>query len=173
MLSPRDALIEEFGLFFERYGLARTFGRVYGLLLLADEPQLSLEEIARALNLSKASASTVTRQLQAMGMIQRAALPGDRRTYYRIAEDAHIRLMELKLQASLVLAALVQKGAHLEGLGPLACRRLKRMARFYDEVTSLIQSFFQTYRDPEEVEGCGSDAQENTKDKTPGRSYGP
>ena len=48
MLSPREQLVEEIGLFWEGYGLARNFGRMHGLLLLSDAPHLSLDEIAEA-----------------------------------------------------------------------------------------------------------------------------
>ncbi|HEU4741552.1 MAG TPA: MarR family transcriptional regulator [Meiothermus sp.] len=152
MLSPRDQLIEDFGLFFENYGLPRIFGRIYGLLLVTDQPHLSLEQIAQELNISKASASTMARQLQAMTMIQKSTVPGDRRDYYRVCDDAHIKTVHMKLNAALALSSLIQKGAKLEGLAPATRKRLKRMEHFYNEVALVIDKFFQHYREPEEVE---------------------
>lgn len=152
MLSPRDQLIEDFGLFFENYGLPRIFGRIYGLLLVTDQPHLSLEQIAQELNISKASASTMARQLQAMTMIQKSTVPGDRRDYYRISDDAHVKTVHMKLNAALALSSLIQRGARLEGLSAATHKRLKRMEHFYSEAAAFIDEFFKNYREPEEVE---------------------
>lgn len=152
MLAPRDKLIEDFGLFFEQYGMPRIFGRMYGLLLVTDAPHLSLEQIADELNISKASASTMARQLQAMYIVEKSTVPGDRRDYYRAADGHHIKTVQMKLNASLALSALIQRGARLEGLSPPTRKRLKSMEYFYNQVAVLIDNFFENYREPEEVE---------------------
>jgi DNA-binding transcriptional regulator GbsR (MarR family) len=152
VLSARDQFIEDFGLFFEKYGLSRIMGRIYGLLLISDAHHLSLEQIARELNISRASASTVARQLEAMTLLQKSTVPGDRRDYYRVAEDSHIRTVRLKLNSALSFSSLIQKGAQLEGIAPTTRQRLKRMEHFYNEIAEVINAFFQNYRAPEEVE---------------------
>ena len=90
MLEPREHVIEDFGLYFEQYGLQRILGRIYGLLLITDVPVLGLDDMAQQLGISKASASTSTRQLQAFTLIEKVGLPGDRRDYYRVSSDAQI-----------------------------------------------------------------------------------
>lgn len=152
MLTPREKLIEDFGLFWERYGLPRILGRMYGLLLLSNEPHLSLEQIAQELNVSKASASTMARQLQAMTMIEKSTVPGDRRDYYRAADAGHIKTVQMKLNAALSLSSLIQRGVRLEGLNPKTRKRLKNMEHFYNQVAVVIDQFFENYRDPEEVQ---------------------
>ncbi|MBF6595483.1 MAG: MarR family transcriptional regulator [Thermaceae bacterium] len=152
MLSPRDKLIEDFGLFFENYGLPRIFGRMYGLLMLSDEPHLSLEQIAEGLKISKASASTMARQLQAMTMIAKSTVPGDRRDYYRVTNDSHIKTMHMKLNAALALSSLIQRGAGLKEVSPQTQARLERTRHFYDELAVAIDHFFENYRPPQEVE---------------------
>lgn len=150
MLSPREQLVEEIGLFWEGYGLARNFGRMHGLLLLSDAPHLSLDEIAEALKISKASASTVARQLHAMTLISKSSVPGDRRDYYRISDDTHIRSTEQSLRGGLRLAGYVERASRLEGLSPEARRRLRRMEHFYEALLGTMEAFFRDYRDPEE-----------------------
>jgi len=152
VLSPRDQLIEDFGLFWERYGLPRILGRMYGLLLLSDEPHLSLEQIADELRISKASASTIARQLQAMTMISKSTVPGDRRDYYRVAEDTHVKSTQESLRGALALARYVERAARLESLSPQTRRRLRRMEHFYEALAEVIENFFQNYRDPEDEE---------------------
>jgi hypothetical protein len=64
-MSPEEAeFVDRLGLFFELLGAARTMGRVYGWLLICDPPQQSLTQLAEALSVSKASVSTVARQLR-------------------------------------------------------------------------------------------------------------
>ncbi|MDT4998662.1 MAG: hypothetical protein QOK12_767, partial [Mycobacterium sp.] len=71
-MSPEEAeFVDRFGLFMERLGATRTMGRVYGWLLICDPPRQSLTELAEVLSVSKASVSTVARQLQEGGMIER------------------------------------------------------------------------------------------------------
>lgn len=123
---------------------------MYGLLLLSNEPHLSLEQIASELNISKASASTIARQLQAMTMIAKSSVPGDRRDYYRIADDTHIKSTQESMRGGLALAGFIERAANLEGLHPATRKRLRRMEHFYEALAQTIENFFQSYRDPEE-----------------------
>lgn len=74
-------LIAAVGNLCRRLGLPRTVGQIYGLLYLSPQP-LSLEEIAEGLGISKASASTGTRQLLALGAIKKVWVPGNRRDLF-------------------------------------------------------------------------------------------
>ncbi len=76
-------LAEEFGLLFEEMGRTRMDGRVSAWLLLADPPVQSLTEIATALGVSKAAASTAARSLLQTGMVERVSEPGRRGDSYR------------------------------------------------------------------------------------------
>ncbi|MCK6499525.1 MAG: hypothetical protein L6Q38_08615 [Nitrospira sp.] len=71
---------------FQRLGLPRSTGQVYGILFSSTKP-LSLDEIAEALTISKTSASTATRQLLTLSMIRQAWLPGDRKDYFEARTD--------------------------------------------------------------------------------------
>lgn len=67
-------------------GLPRSVGQIYGLLYLSVEPQ-SLDDMARILGVSKASASTGARQLMAWGAIKHVWVHGDRRDYFEVVLD--------------------------------------------------------------------------------------
>ena len=72
------------------FGLPRSLGQIYGLLYLAAEP-LSLDDIAELLGISKASASTGTRQLAAWGGIRQVWVHGERRDHFEVeAELGHL-----------------------------------------------------------------------------------
>jgi DNA-binding transcriptional regulator GbsR (MarR family) len=68
------------------FGLGRMIGRMFALLYLSPHP-VSLEEIATRLEVSKASASIVVRQLFDFQAVRLVALPGDRRDFYEAEVD--------------------------------------------------------------------------------------
>src|SRR5688572_16675440 len=96
-MSPEEAeFVDRVGLFFEMAGGPRTMGRVYGWLLICDPPQQSLTELAGALSVSKASVSTVARQLQEGGMIER--LPSSTRQHrYRVTPGGFTSVLNAQL----------------------------------------------------------------------------
>jgi DNA-binding transcriptional regulator GbsR (MarR family) len=84
--------VERMGLICEREGMARSAGRIFGLLLVGGRP-FSLDEIAEKLQASKAGASTNCRMLEQFGMIERVSSLGDRRDFYRVRDDPWEHMM--------------------------------------------------------------------------------
>lgn len=71
-------------------------GRVYGWLLICDPPQQSLTALAAALSVSKASISTVARQLLEGGMVERLPSP-NRQHLYRVTPGGFTSVLETQL----------------------------------------------------------------------------
>lgn len=82
----KDRLIDAGGRFSQDLGLGRIVGQMLVYLYLTDGP-CSLDEIGESLGLSKASSSIAARQLERLGMIVRVWKKGDRKSYYRTAEN--------------------------------------------------------------------------------------
>lgn len=71
-------------------------GRVYGWLLICEPPHQSLTQLADALSVSKASVSTVARQLQEGGMVER--LPSaTRQHHYRVTPGGFTSVLGAQL----------------------------------------------------------------------------
>lgn len=68
------------------FGFNRVAGQVLACLYLTDGAA-SLDDLEGALRLSKAAVSLACTQLQRLGLIQRVRTPGDRKRYYRSADD--------------------------------------------------------------------------------------
>ena len=97
VLAPAVArYVERMGLLWEAEGLPRIAGRIIGFLAMQPEAA-SLDEIAAALGVSKASVSADARQLVRLALVERVGRPGDRRDYYAIAPDMPARVVALKL----------------------------------------------------------------------------
>jgi DNA-binding transcriptional regulator GbsR (MarR family) len=84
--KARLEFIEAGGRLCQLLGLPRSTGQIYGLLHLSPKP-LSLDEIASLLSISKASASTGTRQLISWHAVRQVWVQGDRRDYFESVED--------------------------------------------------------------------------------------
>ncbi|GAA2852700.1 hypothetical protein GCM10010517_10440 [Streptosporangium fragile] len=96
-MSPKESeFVDRMGLVIERLGGPRTMGRIYGWLMICDPPHQSLTELATALGVSKASISTVARQLQEAGMIERFPAP-NRQHRYRITPGGWARVLRVQL----------------------------------------------------------------------------
>jgi DNA-binding transcriptional regulator GbsR (MarR family) len=88
--------VDRMGLATESDGLSPIAGRLFALLLLANEPK-SLDELATALDVSKASVSTDARRLLERGIAERVTRAGDRRDYYELAPDFFVRIVQSRV----------------------------------------------------------------------------
>ena len=116
------AFVEEMALFLEREGLPRMAGRIFAWLLVCDPPLQSAAALATALRASKGSISTMTALLVRARLIERVALPGERRDYFRVRPRA---MSELMLEATARLTAfrrLSEAGLDLLAGAPAARR---------------------------------------------------
>ena len=140
-MSPEEAeFVDRFGLFMEMLGGPRTMGRVYGWLLICDPPQQSLTALAQALSVSKASISTVARQLQEGGMIER--LPSSTRQHlYRVTPGGFSSVLDTQL-------ALMKPGIDVAdfGLSVLDTDRAEQRERLED-FRDFCEFSAQDYRD--------------------------
>lgn len=137
-MQPEDRFIERMGQLFERDGLARIAGRIFGRLLLAVGP-MSLDDLVSGLQVSKASVSTNTRLLDRLGMVERLTFPGDRRDYYEVSEGVHERMLELRLQRFQATRELLGEGLRTEAAeDPQVRRRLEQFGEFFDRMVEAI-----------------------------------
>lgn len=84
--KARHEMIEACDRLCQLLGLPRSVGQIYGFLYMSPKP-VSLDDLVEALGISKASASTGTRQLTSWGAIRQVWVPGDRRDFYETIVD--------------------------------------------------------------------------------------
>jgi DNA-binding transcriptional ArsR family regulator len=84
--EPQRRFVDDLGHLYARYGIPVTFGRVFALLLLSDEP-ISLDDLAARLEVSKSAVSVTTRDLERVGIVRRLTRPGSRRVLYEANDD--------------------------------------------------------------------------------------
>lgn len=81
MAAYEEGLVAVFADLAELFGNPRSYGQIYGLLFSSEEP-LTMEEIARRLDISQGSISQGLRQLEAFGAIVKERNNGSRQALY-------------------------------------------------------------------------------------------
>jgi len=82
LTDKQRELIERLGVFSEQEGAPPAEARIMALLLVADEVQLTFDQIRELLNISKSAASTCLNTLLATQKITYTTRPGDRKRYF-------------------------------------------------------------------------------------------
>jgi DNA-binding transcriptional regulator GbsR (MarR family) len=127
MDRAQRSFIDRMGLATEADGLSPIAGRLFALLLLADAPQ-SLDDLAGALDVSKASVSTDARRLLERGIVERVTRTGDRRDYYELAPDFFARIVQARVNRwRRILALADDVRANASDLSPVARDRIDAM----------------------------------------------
>lgn len=116
------------GLMFEMVGMPRMAGRIFGWLLISDPPQQSSGSLAKVLQASKGSISSMTRLLIQIGLIERVSLPGQRRDYFQIKPNAWTQLTKQRMAQVTAFRQLAEKGLDLmSNASPELKQRLQEM----------------------------------------------
>lgn len=139
-------LVDAGGRFAQEFGFSRIAGQVLMLLYLTDGPA-SLDDLEAALALSKAAVSMACSQLESLGLVARVRFRGDRRRYYRSAENlskaltvgiaGFVRTEVARLDTELRMAASALDGG--DGTAFLK-RRVERLTRLGGWVESILGS---------------------------------
>ena len=141
--SEKDAVLDHFGHMYEKIGSTYTIGRCYGLCLLAESP-ISQDRFCTELHLSQSVVSTTVRQLLHIGVLEKTRIKGSRKLHYKVpahaaqlAGSATVAKMTL-FEEALVMASLLE-------LGEVATARIKDQRLFYQELSTVVLDFVQTY----------------------------
>lgn len=121
----------------QMFGLSRTAGRLWGVLLISEQEQLSVEELMECVGASRGSVSTLARMLEGIGLVERVTVRGDRKHYYRAADAQSLILAELSSMKT--FSRMMQTG--LRASGPGRSRARVRIAEYVD----LLQFFSDEY----------------------------
>lgn len=146
LISVNESTVEGIGRLARFFGFAEVMGRLYGTLLMTPQ-ELSLDDLASQLEISKGSVSMNMRALERWGMAKEIWVRGERKKYYAAEHDLwqvirnvlgsrERREVQVALQ---VLGDSVEKLKNAENeLSP----EDKELAKFYLERIADLQAFF-------------------------------
>ncbi|HEV7677356.1 MAG TPA: hypothetical protein VGQ42_02175 [Candidatus Dormibacteraeota bacterium] len=127
--TPQGQYIDTFGVLLETFGLSSATGRLFAYTLLRDGA-VSLDDIARDLEISKSSASVGARQLLDAGVVRRLPQRGSRRVLYE-ALDTFESLVETDFMRRAMLTEKFRQGVGLAPT-PRARARLEELVELYE-----------------------------------------
>lgn len=118
--------VEDISLYFEQMGFPRMAGRVLGVLLIADPPAQSINDLCEVLQASKGSISTNARLLTEMGLIERVASPVPRRAYFEFRAGGWVTFMRQRLRLMASMHEIAERGLELlQDSDPMLRERLQ------------------------------------------------
>ena len=97
--AEQQHFVEHIGRLCEDAGYPRMAGRVLGSLLICEYGRQSFSELVEELQASKGSISAMTRYLIQLGLVQRVTLPGDRRDYFQLCDDAWTQFLKQRVSS--------------------------------------------------------------------------
>jgi DNA-binding transcriptional regulator GbsR (MarR family) len=154
----KTEFVESFGTQFEANGLPRMAGRVFGLLLICEPPELSPAEIKEALTTSISSVSAMMQTLGRLGLVEARSRPGERAKRYRVDPAGWQRLMLARLQGVGRVRGLLGMGRKISAArDPGPNDRIETMDRFYAfmerELSTMAERWLSAQQDGEVVDG--------------------
>jgi len=85
--DKQKEIVEIIGVFHEQNGLQPALGRILGLMMVVDNAEVTFEEIAESLLLSKSAVSTALTLLQTQNKVEYTTKPGERKRYFRLKKS--------------------------------------------------------------------------------------
>lgn len=139
--------VEQLGLHAEAEGLPRTAGRIMGLMLVCEGPY-TLDQLQDELQISRGSASTNTRRLEELGVVERTTRPGDRRVFFRLTDDPYGRIVESRLERMRKIQEVVDRATErIPDEYEKGKRRLDYMRRFYQLIVEETDALIREWRE--------------------------
>ena len=144
--AANDSMLDGLGQLADYFGYNRVIGKMYGALLLSPAP-MSLDDLMKHLDISKASVSMNMRTLENMGIAREVWVRGDRRKYYEAEPDFWKILTnvlggrELR-EVNQALSVLEGSITNLHTAEPTMSADDKELTRLYLERMKQVQGFF-------------------------------
>ena len=143
-------IIADFAEGYSNFGLNPLMGRIVGLLIISEDPQ-SLDDMVETLEMSKGPISQICRRLKERGLIEKVWIPGDRKDYYRAADDifgkAYANQVD-KMQQNIEIAEkyLSMAQASKSKRAQFIQERMEMMKSFYELMDEYNEKFMEAWK---------------------------
>ena len=145
--SDQQAAAENLALVLSSHGLQRMTARVLAALLFAEQPSMTMGELAERLMASSGSISGALKMLTSVGIAERVPAPGSRRDHYRLRDNAWAVQYTNQNEVTAAVIKAAEAGIATTERGNLARERLTQMRDFYtfllEEIPALLERWYQ------------------------------
>ncbi len=138
-------IIADFAEAYSNFGLNPLMGRIVALLIISKDPQ-SLDDITEKLEMSKGPISQICGRLKERNLIEKVWVPGDRKDYYKAADDIFGQAFENQKAKMFRNVEIAEKYADIANKikteeGKYAFKRMKEMQAFYELMDEYNEKF--------------------------------
>ena len=130
MTPGESQFVEEMGQFLASLGMTPMAGRMWGWLLICEEPEQTAAEIATALHASRGAISGTARLLATSGLIRRTKKAGDRREYFSAPPEGLDLLLGNAAGIYRHMRAIAERG--LDAIAERSPESKARLQEFHD-----------------------------------------
>ena len=124
--------VERVATYLTRDGVSPIAGRILGWLMICDPPEQSAAQIAAAIGASRASLTTNTQILTAMGFVSRHTRPGERTAYYQVEDNAWETVVRRQIASLTSFCETASAGMALIGPDSARAARLREAYQTLD-----------------------------------------
>ena len=140
-------LIERLGVFHEQHGIPPTEARIASLLLVADNTELTFDQIRELLSISKSATSTALNTLLLTERVIYTTKPGDRKRYFSSNivhwEESCSSSFKKMLDINALLNEVVQQRTPQT---PEFNEALRNFIEFIDYMNTALPQLFEEWR---------------------------
>ncbi len=144
--KKRSVLFERMTTMMETLGFPHLTARIYSALMLAEGEGLSTSQIVEELEISKASVSTSTQLLLAMGLAERYRVKNSREAYYRLLKGVWGPILAKKFEAMTAVTNTAREALAMAETDK-AKERLQEMYDIYSFFEGEYQTVMQHWRE--------------------------
>ena len=147
-------IVADFAEGYSNFGLNPLMGRIVGLLIISEDPQ-SLDDFVDKLEMSKGPISQICRRLKERGLIEKVWIPGDRKDYYKAADDIFGKAYAnqiAKMQKNIEIAEkyLTLAESMESSDAEFIKRQMKVMKSFYELMDEYNEKFMDAWKSKHE-----------------------
>ncbi|SHG13049.1 GbsR/MarR family transcriptional regulator [Streptoalloteichus hindustanus] len=145
-LDELRAWAEQVATYFMRLsGWPPITGRALGWLMVCEPREQSAAGIAEAIRASRASLTSTLRVLTSSNLVQAVTRPGERTTYYRIADDAWARVMRQRFAGLSEFLEITRQGMALLPDDPERSARVRAANEAFRWLSEEVEPMFEQW----------------------------
>ncbi|MEQ9442890.1 MAG: MarR family transcriptional regulator [Cyclobacteriaceae bacterium] len=139
--------VERIGVALEKLGLTPVAARILGLLLVAEPPYLTLDEIVEATQASKSSVGNALKFLQSEESIEYITFPGDRKRYFQLSTDTWLEGLQQRVEQLTSFREILLETVDMRSDQHAKFNQsLLDMCDFYGEFEEKVESFISEWK---------------------------
>ena len=153
LASPSSAeqeaaeFIERFATMISNSGWPRMMARVFAALMAAEDGRRTAQELREILQVGAPAISGAIKTLVQLQFIDRQRVPGDRREFYKVREDAWYRATTGNDQTLALWQEAASEGAKVFGKDTGAGRRFSETEEFFAFIRAELPKLMERWHD--------------------------